>query len=139
MPQAAPGTAACASCQAHVKRSAAGRLVDWAVATSPEPLAATCPGAETKEPHCGQGSFFESVVLGLEDLHGHNVDCAGAFRALFDVEGYALSFSQRFETTDLDGAAVNEGVFGPVGRCDETEAFLVVEPFNCSGSHICYL
>jgi hypothetical protein len=34
---------------------------------------------------------------------------------------------------------VNEDVFRAVGRCDETEAFLIAEPLNCSCSHVCYL
>ena len=76
------------------------------------------------------------MVLGLL---GNNVSSAWAFLSLLNVEGYSLSFSQRFKTAGLDCTVVNEDIFGTVRRCNEAEAFLVAKPLNCTCSHFGYL
>ena len=86
-----------------------------------------------------RNSFSLWATLIVQVLLGYNVGRTGSFLALLDVEGYGLSFSQRLEAASLDGAVVNEDVFGAVGRCDEAEAFIVIEPLYCTCSHFGYL
>ena len=95
--------------------------------------------AETKLPTVGSDFFIEWLALGTHDLLGYDVGCTGALLSLLHIERYGLSFSQRLESAALNGTVVNKDVFGAVGRCDETEAFLVAEPLNCTCSHFCCL
>jgi len=75
----------------------------------------------------------------IPGLLRYDIGRAGAFLALFDVEGDGLTFGQRLESTCLDGAVVDEYVLSAIGRGDEAEAFFVVEPLNCTCSHYGYL
>ena len=54
---------------------------------------------------------------------------------LDDIERYALSVVEGCHAGPLDGADMNENVFGPVFRADETEAFLYIEEFHCPDCH----
>ena len=90
---------------------------------------------DKKKPRHGAGLFFGYNP----GLLGYDVGSAGALLALLNVEGYGLSFSQRLEAAALNGAVMDEYVFGAIGRCDEAEAFFVTEPLNCSCCHVGYL
>jgi hypothetical protein len=57
-----------------------------------------------------------------------------AFRALLDIEAYALSFRKRLEAFGLDGAVMNEHIAALI-LFDEPEAFLIAEPFDFTFCH----
>lgn len=72
-------------------------------------------------------------------LLGNDLGRTRTFRALLDLVGDALSFGQRLEAAALDGAMMDEYVFGAVGRGDKAETLFVTEPLNCACSHYGYL
>ena len=72
-------------------------------------------------------------------LLGNDLGRTGTFRALLDLVGDALSLGQRLEAAALDGAMMDEYVFGAVGSGDEAETLFVTEPLNCTYSHYGYL
>ena len=61
----------------------------------------------------------------------------GVFASLIgDVKRNLLTFVQAAHACALDGAHVYEHIRATIIRLDKTKAFLSVEPFNCTLSHI---
>src|SRR5687767_7828658 len=61
--------------------------------------------------------------------------CLRALRALRDFVTDALAFLQAAESLGLDRREMHEDIGAAVLRCDEAEAFCVVEPFHCAVLH----
>ena len=73
------------------------------------------------------------VLKNLSGLQVHGRVLA-AFRS--DFVGDFLTFVQRAQASAFNSADVNKNVGTAVVRLDKAEAFLRVEPFNCTLSHI---
>ncbi len=72
------------------------------------------------------------------ELQFYNVFRLWSTAALNNVEFYALSFVQCFETFVLNSGEVNEHVVAAFDF-DEAKSFIRVEPFNCTCLHVRYL
>jgi len=55
---------------------------------------------------------------------------------LHHVKRDFLAFFKGLETAHIDCRKVREQVFAAIIRSDKTEAFCVVEPFNCTSCHV---
>jgi len=71
------------------------------------------------------------------ELQFYNFFCLRTAVSLYNFKLHLLTFVQRFEAVALDCAEVYEYIFSAF-NFDETEAFLSVEPFNCSVLHVNY-
>ncbi len=69
---------------------------------------------ETREPRDQAGLYYRVGRVRTPGLLGYDVGCAWTFLALLDIEGHGLPFSQRLESAALEGAVVNEDVFGAI-------------------------
>src|SRR5665213_1550863 len=69
---------------------------------------------------------------GLELAGGH----LAVLRVAFQFVGDLLAFAQRAEARAFNRGDVNEHVGAARIRLDEAEAFLAVEPFDSTGSHL---
>ena len=69
---------------------------------------------------------------GLELRRGHFARAL----VLLELEAHALAFVEAGEASTLDSRDVDEHVRAAMLRLDEAEAFLLVEPFNSTGSHV---
>ncbi len=58
-----------------------------------------------------------------------------AFRALFHLEFYRLTFNQRFEAVALNGRKMYEHIGAAIGRSNKTKTFGLVKPFNGTCNH----
>jgi len=65
--------------------------------------------------------------------HGH-IHSRKAFGALFGVKGHTIAFIQTFKAVCVDGGMMNKHIW-PTFLLDESKAFLVVKPLNCSICH----
>jgi len=68
------------------------------------------------------------AFLEAERLRGADVRCLWALWAGGHVERHALVLFERFESGVLNRRKVREYILAAAVRCDETEAFLFVEP-----------
>lgn len=64
-----------------------------------------------------------------------NVGCLFAFWSVSNVEFHFLPFFERLESIHLDCREVREQIFTTIVRCNETEAFGIVEPLNSTCCH----
>lgn len=71
----------------------------------------------------------------LEALQRLDVGCLPAFRALYNVELYSLSFLQALETVRTDRRVMHEDILAILAR-DEAVALGVVKPLYCSLFHL---
>ncbi len=99
-------------------------------------LPATPPPA-IKNPH----QYF--IVIGGGSLTGFCYWLGGldigsllSLGTLHDFEGNLLAFFQGLESAHVNRGEMRKQVFAPVIRSDETKAFSVVEPLNCTSCHV---
>ena len=72
-------------------------------------------------------------------LNGANRLCLKALGAFADLELYELVLLEGTEAVALNLGVVDENVSRSVGRSDEAEALLWVEPLNSALCHMSYL
>lgn len=64
-----------------------------------------------------------------------NVGCLFPFWTVCHIEFHFLAFFESLEAIHLDCGKVSEQIFTTIVRCNETEAFGVVEPLNSTCCH----
>jgi hypothetical protein len=69
-------------------------------------------------------------------LRSLDVGCLLAFGALRDLKLDFLTFFQGLEAAHLNLREVSEEVFAAIVRRNETIAFRIVKPLDCTGCHI---
>ena len=57
--------------------------------------------------------------------------------AVRDFERHLLAVFQRLKPGHVDSREMREKIFSAVVGCNKAEAFCFVEPFNCTGRHLC--
>jgi hypothetical protein len=78
--------------------------------------------------------------FGGSGLQLHNVDGAGAFRALLDIKADLITLGKGFKSKilALDGRMVNKHILTVLDR-DKTVTFGVIKPLYCAIGHVAYL
>jgi hypothetical protein len=101
-------------------------------------LVLNCDGVlakkETAEPPVDTRGF------GGSGLQLHNVDGAGAFRALLDIKADLITLGKGLESKilALDGRMVDKHILAIFDR-DKTVTFGVIKPLYCAIGHVAYL
>jgi hypothetical protein len=98
------------------------------------------PGrAKTRVPAHKKGPGFPGPLdSSFARLKLYYIRSLKPFLALNDIEAYRLSFRQGLESVTLDRGKVNENV-RPIFLLDKTETLAVIEPFNHTLCHPCFL
>lgn len=80
-----------------------------------------------------------TAVAGLAVFHGNsvglNIRGLPSFRSVSYFERYFLTFRERLKSAHIDRGKVGEQVFATIVCSNESEAFGIIEPFNCACRH----
>jgi hypothetical protein len=78
----------------------------------------------------GAFAFLAKLILTFAD-----VSCLQAFRAVDNIKGYCLTFSEGFEAFADDCGEVYENIFA-ILLLDETKTLRIIEPLDFSLCHL---
>jgi hypothetical protein len=82
------------------------------------------------------GFFTAHAKRSVDRLDGYCLVTLGAGRYF---EGDLLAFFERFEPVAADGREVGKKVFAAIFGGDKAKTFGIIEPLNCTGSHVSIL
>src|SRR5690625_2254668 len=87
-----------------------------------------------KKPAPCDAGFFDSMAMSL--LDGGHGGSLRSLRTLGHLETDTLAFLETAESGVIDGRIVNEHVVPSILGRDETEALGIIEPFDCTKTHL---
>ena len=95
-----------------------------------------CFGKTAKKKPGFPGFLNAHAKRSVERLDGHGLVTLGAGGYF---EGDLLAFFERFEPVATDGREVGKKVFAAIFGGDKAKTFGIIEPLNCTGSHVSVL
>jgi hypothetical protein len=93
-------------------------------------------GEKAKKKPGFPGFFTAHAKRSVDRLDGH---CLVTLGAGCYFEGDLLAFFEGFEPVAADGREVGKKVFAAIFGGDKAKTFGVIEPLNCTGSHVSVL